>query len=85
VNGIFTCDAERDEVILRIEERLRETLDDVKEIKDDLKALHVNFETISDLEARVARLEVWEKVITMVSTSIVSGFILYLITQRILH
>ena len=85
MNGIFACDAERDEVILRLDERLRETLEDVKEIKEDLKALHASLEALSDLEARVMRLEVWERIIVAISTSIVSGFALYLITQKILH
>ncbi len=59
-NGIFRDDAERDNVIIRIEERQREIQEDLREIKDRLARLCDAYTgEIKRLEADLAQTRVW--------------------------
>lgn len=60
VNGIFGNDAERDRLIVCIEEKQREIIEDIKEIKEELKAfIRCNEERVRRIEGEVSQLKVW--------------------------
>lgn len=79
-NGVFCNDAERDELIIRIDEKQQKILEDISEIK------HMICELQKEYETRLARVEeglVYTKVWVGIFSAIFIPIVVYLF-QRLL-
>lgn len=74
-NGIFCDDAERDSVILRLEERLKAIQEDISELKSETKGLKLEVKEIKSCVEEVRRdhsqLKGWFGLFTAIAVPVV--------------
>lgn len=72
MNGVFKDDAERDAVIVRIDERQREIYDDIKEIRRKVDEFWNCYnQEVQKLKTEVAQVKVWTGIFSAVFIPII--------------